>query len=162
MYMFGEAFVCITVEGRDRAEVESVLRECLGLKGDLSEASVLGFHVSVEDLSAELAYTRAFLRTHRIVDELNDAWGLDLDAFVVEVQIFGQRECFGKEMDAVLGDQLGRALSVRLSCRTLVSLQGGEVLLRAYDRGVMIRDLRERYASFLAGSSWLPAGGLSK
>ncbi|WP_338262713.1 hypothetical protein [Corallococcus caeni] len=128
----------------------------------MSEASVLGFHVSVVDLSAELAYTRAFLRTHRLADELNDAWGLDLDAFVVEAQIFGQRECFGKEVEAVLGDQLGRALSSRLSCKTLVSLQGGEVLLRAYDQGVMIRDLRDRYASFLADSSWQPVGGLRK
>lgn len=160
--MSGEAFVRISVKTRDRAAVESALRECLGLRGDLSEASVLGFHVAVEDLSAELAYTREFLRTHRLGDENSDAWGLDVDAFVVDVSIWGQRECFGKEVEAVLGDQLGRALSVRLSCRTLVSLQGGEVLLRAYDKGVMIRDLRERYASFLADSSWLPAGGLSK
>ncbi|MHA7634519.1 hypothetical protein [Corallococcus sp. M7] len=160
--MNGEAFVCITVEARDRAHVESALRECLGLRDDISEASVLVFHVAVEDLSAELAYTREFLRTHRLGDEVADAWELDLDAFVVEVQIFGQRECFGKEVETVLGDQLGRALSVRLSCRTLVSLQGGEVLFRAYDQGVMIRDLRERYASFLADSSWLPIGGLQK
>jgi len=147
----------IHIERVEVGIVQDAVRLCMGPAFFMdSVPHVAGLHLLVQDLSAEIAYAKAFLEEHGLSEEDPFLRSFNIDDFNVEVRLFCDRSSLGAEFQHVIADRLAWYLSSTLQRRVLVRLKNGSVPFRLYSGGQVLKDFTDCYRDYMKKMTWVP------